>query len=62
MMWDTFPTAMTDDPALGPPLLPAEFDWNMLGAQGNDPNQPGWTYWPQGPQESGMGPQSGQIQ
>lgn len=62
MMWDTFPTAMTDDPALGPPLVPAEFDWNLLGGQGNDPNQSVWAYWPQGPQENGMGPQPGHGQ
>ncbi|KAK6412654.1 hypothetical protein LTR95_017946 [Oleoguttula sp. CCFEE 5521] len=53
MMWDTFPsTTLQDDSMAGPPM--GEFDWNLLGGQGNDPNQPAWGYWPQGGQEQGM--------
>lgn len=47
--WDTFPSTMMDSPSLGPSFMqPTDFDWNLLGGQGNDP---AWQYWPQGPNE-----------
>lgn len=42
MMWDSFPTAMTEDPSLG--QMPAhEFDWNLL-SQSAETSQSGWPF------------------
>lgn len=45
MMWDSFPTAMTDDPRMNTQMPPHEFDWNLLNSQSADPNQSGWPFW-----------------
>ena len=53
MMWDSFPTAMTDDPRLGPNMHQQDFDWNLLNSQSAEAGQSGWPFWPQGQHESG---------
>jgi hypothetical protein len=53
MMWDSFPTAMTDDPRLGSNMHQQDFDWNLLNSQSAEAGQSGWPFWPQGQHESG---------
>lgn len=54
MMWDSFPSAMTDDPRLGSQMASQEFDWNLLNSHNLDTSQSGWPFWPQGgPHEGG---------
>lgn len=55
MMWDSFPTAMTEDPSLGQ-MSAHEFDWNLL-PQSAETSQSGWQFWPQAPHEGGMNAQ-----
>lgn len=54
MMWDSFPTTMTDDPRMGAQMPPHEFDWNLLNSQNAEPNQSGWPFWQQGSHDGGM--------
>jgi hypothetical protein len=53
MMWDSFPTAMTDDPRLGANMHQQDFDWNLLNSQSAEAGQSGWPFWPQGHHEGG---------
>jgi hypothetical protein len=53
MMWDSIPTAMTDDPRLGSHMHSQDFDWNLLNSQSVETGQSGWPYWPQGSHEVG---------
>lgn len=52
MMWDSFPTAMTDDPRLGSNMHQQDFDWSLLNSHSAE-GQPGWPFWPQGHNEGG---------
>ena len=52
MMWDSFPTAMTDDPRLGSNMHQQDFDWNLLNSHSAE-SQQGWPFWPQGHNEGG---------
>lgn len=53
MMWDSFPTTVTDDPRLGPNMHSQEFDWNLPTNHFAESGQSGWPFWPHGTNESG---------
>jgi hypothetical protein len=56
MMWDSFPSALTDDSRMTAHMPTHDFDWNMLNSNHAETHQSGWPLWaPGGPHEGGSG-------
>lgn len=56
MMWDSFPSALTDDSRMTAHMPTQDFDWNMLNSNHAETHQSGWPLWaPGGPHEGGSG-------
>jgi hypothetical protein len=55
-MWDSFPSALTDDSRMTAHMPTQDFDWNMLNSNHAETHQSGWPLWaPGGPHEGGGG-------